>query len=94
MNKTMIEVFKTNVTQRDQANRLLDRIHQTFDGYTANFDLDDCDCILRVKSGKGLVQSNELILLLKEYGFDAEILADNEQNFNPILAEFGIPTIL
>ncbi|MXV15084.1 hypothetical protein [Hufsiella ginkgonis] len=72
----MIEVFKTNVHCLKEAARLLDRIHGEFDGYCANFDLDDCDRILRVKSANGFVRAGCLISLLNECGFNAEVLAD------------------
>jgi len=72
----MVEVFKTNVNDRSQANKLVDLIHNIFAGYKANFDLQDCDKILRVKSSTGSVQSSRLITLLKEFGFNAEVLPD------------------
>ncbi len=70
----MIEVFKTDVKDRMFANVLVEQIHKMHAGYTANFDLDDCDNILRVKSVSGIVQADPLILLLKKYGFSAEVL--------------------
>ena len=72
----MIEVFKTNVKQRGQAKLLINQIHQTFSNYIANFDLDDCDKILRVKSTTGVIQSSRLVDLLKHFGFHAEVLPD------------------
>ena len=72
----MIEVFKTNVRDRDHANMLIDQIHKTFVDYKANFDLEDCDNILRVKCTTGIIQSSFLINFLKGFGFNAEILPD------------------
>src|SRR2546421_12727998 len=72
----MIEIFKTNVTERDQANRLVELIHKQHAGYKANFDLDDRDHILRVENKDGIVHSHLLIHLLKESGFNAEVLPD------------------
>jgi len=72
----MVEVFKTNVDDHDHANMLIDEIHQTFIGHKANFDLEDCDKILRVKCITGLVQSSLIIDFLKHFGFHAEILPD------------------
>lgn len=79
----MIEVFKTNVTDRSHANRLIDLIHSNFKGYKANFDLQDCDHILRVKSLAGPVQSSLLIHLFQQEGFSAEVLTDDL----PVLAK-------
>jgi hypothetical protein len=77
----MIEVFKTNVQDHEHAVMLVDRIHETFDGYKANFDLDDCDNILRVKCTTGSIQSSLLIDLLSDFGFSAEVLPDECNTF-------------
>ena len=72
----MVEVFKTDVQHHDHANMLVDQIHQVFAGYKANFDLDDCDRILRVKNANGSVHPPPVIELLKYHGFSAEVLPD------------------
>lgn len=72
----MVEVFRTNVTEHRDARRLIDQIHQNFINYKANFDLQDCDNILRVKCFKGSIESSLLIELLEKQGFNAEILPD------------------
>jgi hypothetical protein len=72
----MIEVFKTNIKDQDVADKLIDQIHKTFIGYKANFDLQDCDNILRVKCMIGPVEPDHLICFLKKIGCDAEILQD------------------
>ncbi|HTN09283.1 hypothetical protein [Agriterribacter sp.] len=72
----MIEVFKTNVYNRHDAGILIERIQQSFLHYQANFDLQDGDCILRVKCTSDLIQPALIIALLKDYGFDAEVLPD------------------
>lgn len=80
----MVEVFKTSVKDQDVADKLIDQIHKTFIGYTANFDLQDCDNILRVKSMTGSIKSTHLIYLLKEFGCNAEILEDEIKQFTVI----------
>jgi hypothetical protein len=72
----MIEVFKTNVNSIGQANRLVERIHHTFGNYRANFDLDDCDRILRISS-PCYVHDGLVIALLRDAGFHAEVLPDS-----------------
>jgi hypothetical protein len=72
----MIEVFKTNVTTTCQATALQDLIHLTFSGYRANFDLDDCDRILRIKSSGEPVCVDKLIGLLNSLGYFAAVLTD------------------
>jgi len=73
----MVEVFKTNVHDRYQASVLIDQIHRNFENYQANFDLDDCDRILRVQCQEGYIESDLLINLLKNFGFHGEILPDD-----------------
>lgn len=73
----MIEVFKTNVCDPEHANSLLEKIHASFTGHSASFDLDDCDRVLRVQCHTGSVESPLLISLLKEHGYHAEILPDH-----------------
>ena len=74
----MVEVFKTNVQNSVHAKMLIDAIHATFQNYTANFDLEDCDRILRVKSSRNFVEAFRVLELLKRYGFDGEVLADDK----------------
>lgn len=75
----MVEVFKTNVIEQEEAKQLINKIHQTFSGYGANFDLDDCDKILRVCCEEGNIQSYLIIDFLKASGFCAEILEENNE---------------
>lgn len=72
----MVEVFKTNVVDRKHAALLINEIASAFADYVANFDLEDCDNILRVECATGIVQSCLLINLLAELGYAAEILSD------------------
>ncbi len=58
---------------------LLDQIHLTFIGYQANFDLEDCDKILRVCFDSGTVQPSLIISLLKYFKYDAEVLLENNR---------------
>ena len=72
----MIEVFKTNVQGQHQAEVLVEEINRHF-SYHANFDLEDCDNILRVQCHQGNeIQSSMLIDLLSKHGFVAEILPE------------------
>ncbi len=73
----MVEVFKTNVYSQMEAIKVIEKIHENFSNYIANFDLEDCDKILRVKCTTGSVQPYMLIRLLNDQGFVAEILPDN-----------------
>ncbi len=48
----MVEVFKTNVTQKKVAQKILVQLHREFAHYRANFDLGDVDRILRIVYGE------------------------------------------
>ena len=72
----MVEVFITDVKDPGEAQLRVERIHAAFTGYKANFDLEDCDRILRVLSATGLVETYRIIGLLKELGCHAEVLPD------------------
>lgn len=45
----MIEVFKTNVELEEQVECIMACLIQLFSSLKINFDLDDCDKILRVE---------------------------------------------
>ncbi|HVU54503.1 MAG TPA: hypothetical protein VHD83_05580 [Puia sp.] len=72
----MVEIFITDVKDHTKAQLLLERIHASFTDYRANFDLEDCDRILRVLSTTGSVESCRIIGLLKDLGCHAEVLPD------------------
>ncbi|PZR28979.1 MAG: hypothetical protein DI535_04520 [Citrobacter freundii] len=72
----MIEVFKTNVSDLVFADILVDQIQRQYMGYKANFDLDDTDKILRIQCAVGNVHADPVIVLLKRFGFTAEVLPD------------------
>ena len=69
----MIEVFKTNIHCPAKAQQLLDTIHAAFNSYKANFDLEDCDKILRVECSNDSINEN-FIHWLKGCGCEAETL--------------------
>jgi hypothetical protein len=74
----MIEVFKTDVNDRERARLVIDKIHEYFDHCNANFDLDDCDKILRVKGIQRETEVYEIIRLVKNFGYEAHILPDDD----------------
>jgi hypothetical protein len=68
----MIEVFKTNVETTSDASNMVQMLLQYFPGSRINFDLQDCDKILRVE-GKDF-SAEKVVLLLKQNGFHCSIL--------------------
>jgi hypothetical protein len=68
----MIEVFKTNVEEIAQASKITDILLEHFPGNKINFDLHDCDKILRVE-GKDLMPE-KIMNVVMEKGFKCDIL--------------------
>jgi hypothetical protein len=69
---SMIEVFKTNVETSGDASNIVSMLLHHFPGSRINFDLQDCDRILRVEGNS--FSSDKIMLLLKENGFYCSIL--------------------
>jgi len=68
----MVEVFKTNVEQPEHSEMLIDQITNQIPNSQINFDLEDCDKILRVEA-EGV--SNQIIIeILHQNGYQAEVL--------------------
>ena len=88
----MIEVFKTNVHSPVQAKGLVEAIHRAFPAWRANFDLDDCDRVLRVVPGAAPVHPGAVLRLLQAHGIEAEPLTDELPPFSRIaLPEAVLP---
>jgi len=68
----MIEIFKTNVENSTQAQAQLAFLHQYYPSAEINFDLDDCDRVLRVKDEEFC--SLNIIQILAFNGFKCEVL--------------------
>jgi hypothetical protein len=68
----VIEVFKTDVNDEREAKMVVEMLLQSFPGSRINFDLQDCDRVLRVE-GKGIC-NHTVILVLKQAGFCCSVL--------------------
>ena len=68
----MIEVFKTNVRKKAQSNMLRCTLLEVFPLFKINFDLSDCDKVLRVEGDD--VRALRIIKLVKGHGFNCEVL--------------------
>ena len=85
----MVEVFKTNIQNWEEARAVLARIHKHFSGYLVNFDLEDCDKILRVESHTDIVEAEPIIDIVNSFGFEAEVLPDELPLTEPVFTVFG-----
>ena len=68
----MVEVFKTNVNKVSQAKKIVTLLLQHFPESKVNFDLDDCDKVLKI-AGEGFAP-RKVMMLVKRNGFDCKIL--------------------
>ncbi len=68
----MVEVFRTNVRRKRQAKVLLDILSKQFPLLHINFDLEDCDNILRVE-GENICPET-ITGLVAENGYECGIL--------------------
>jgi len=70
----MIAVFKTSVKSKKDIQILKPHLNKILQQATWNFDLEDCDNILRIDS---LIEKPaSIIKLLHDIGFDCEELPD------------------
>ncbi|RZJ56139.1 MAG: hypothetical protein EOO44_00665 [Flavobacterium sp.] len=68
----MIEVFKTNVQEIEQSKIIVIKLLEHFPDSNINFDLEDCDKILRVHALT--ISHSKIIDLLDSYGYKCEVL--------------------
>jgi hypothetical protein len=68
----MIEVFKTNIECSEQAEKLLEVLESRFPVLKINFDLEDCDKILRVKGR--VVAAERIINVITSNGYQCSVL--------------------
>jgi hypothetical protein len=68
----MIEVFKTNVYEFSEAQKVIALLNSHFPGSRINFDLDDCDKVLRVEGNNFITET--VMKLVNEKGFVCSVL--------------------
>ena len=68
----MIYVFKTSVKSKNQVKKLTPQINNLLENDKWNFDLEDCDNILRIDSKQNIV--SKIIDLLKSQNINCEEL--------------------
>jgi hypothetical protein len=72
----IVKVFKTDVQDQLVARHIILFLQQTFSHCRINFDLDDCDRILRIESHQGSIEETEIQLLITRCGHHCEPLQD------------------
>jgi NurA-like 5'-3' nuclease len=70
----MIEVFRTNINKPSVAKNIRKQLIENFPESSFNFDIQDCDKILRVKSTNNI--NEKVIDFIKSSGYLCEVLED------------------
>lgn len=70
----MIEVYKTNISGKQEADELINAILDNYPHYKVNMDLHDCDNILRIVAYS--VDHAGIHQLAGRLGFYVEVLPD------------------
>lgn len=68
----MVEVFKTNVRRKSQSKKMLPILCEVFPLFKINFDLTDCDKILRVEGEH--IETEKIAVCMNDNGFQCETL--------------------
>jgi hypothetical protein len=68
----MVEIFKTNVENKADANFILQQLKTLFTNYLCNFDLEDYDKILRIEANN--INISKIEEALNTMGFNCENL--------------------
>jgi len=68
----MIEVFKTDVHEIPQSILIVGKLLEHFPNSIINFDLEDCDKILRIHAAS--ISKHKIIEILNSYGYHCEEL--------------------
>ncbi len=72
----IVEVFKTNVQEIEETEMLIQKLLEHFPQSRINFDLEDCDRILRVeeKNIPVTICTKKIISVLQSSGYNCEVL--------------------
>ncbi|HJS53492.1 MAG TPA: hypothetical protein VJ765_03080 [Chitinophagaceae bacterium] len=68
----MVEIFKTNVQDSLHAEQIAAMLNHYFPSFMINFDLHDCDKILRIKGEA--IPIDEIERLVSANGFQCSVL--------------------
>lgn len=68
----MVEIFKTNIRSIHKAKLIIQKLSEEFPRHKINFDLNDCDKILRVQGEN--ISSEKIIQVLIEENYQCKVL--------------------
>jgi hypothetical protein len=68
----MVEVFKTNVQSSREAKLIIQKLAEEFPEHKINFDLSDCDRILRIQGNA--IKETKIINIVTSLKYNCEVL--------------------
>lgn len=68
----MVEVFKTNITCAEDADKVIRHLLLIYPSFNINFDMEDCDNILRVEGIH--ISGEEILIHVLSLGYRIEVL--------------------
>ena len=72
----MVEIFKTNVTSKKVAGRVLKALQAQLPAYAFNFDLEDCDRILRAQTQGMDIVVSDILNVAKNCKVEIQLFVD------------------
>ncbi len=77
----LVEVFKTNVNCSLAAQQIATAIIRLLANTEASFDLEDCDCILRVTALANVPELEKTVInIVGKYGYNAQLLTNENED--------------
>lgn len=70
----MVEVFKTNVSGKRNARKIIRLLTNKWSNLAVNFDLEDCDKVLRIENKASAIEVDELIVFIQSVGVEIQAL--------------------
>ncbi len=76
MHTSKVEIFKTDVSSKLIGEIIISKLNKSFPDYIMNFDLDDCDKILRVESTNESIDIHKILGLLEANKINIELITE------------------
>lgn len=73
--RNVIEVFRTDVEEKDAAEKLVKQLVARFGFVSVNIDLDDCDRVLRIEDALD-VDVDSVVSFARLEGYEIEVLPE------------------
>ena len=72
--KKIVEIFKTDVSTISDANFIIKELRRHFPSFRINFDLNDCDKILRLEAKACEIEVHQIVKIVRKLNFKIELI--------------------